>query len=228
MKKLYFAVVLLFAIVFNVSAQQTVDIIYLKNGSRVKGTVIEHIPNVGIKLQTSDGSLFVFKTEEIEKMEKESVQNQATTPAVSEESTKLMLYQSGKRTPMLGCLLTDLIPSAGHAYAGNWGRGLIFAGAEVALYLYALTGMKEVNTQGYYQYTEYEYNSTFYYCMAGALIVRIWEHYDAYKEVERYNAKLYEQIMGKPMPGNLSFRLKPFQTPQSNQLGFGVGIAYKF
>ena len=47
------------------------DVVYLKNGSIIKGTIIEQIMNVQIKLQTKDGNLFVFKHEEIEKITKE-------------------------------------------------------------------------------------------------------------------------------------------------------------
>ena len=51
--------------------QQLLDVVYLKNGSVIKGTIIEQFPNVQIKIQTKDGSIFVYKFEEIEKMTKE-------------------------------------------------------------------------------------------------------------------------------------------------------------
>lgn len=48
-----------------------VDVVYLKNGSIIKGTIIEQVPNVSLKIETRDGSVFVYKIEEIEKMTKE-------------------------------------------------------------------------------------------------------------------------------------------------------------
>ena len=51
--------------------QQLLDVVYLKNGSVIKGTIIEQVPNVQIKIQTKDGNIFVYKFEEIEKMTKE-------------------------------------------------------------------------------------------------------------------------------------------------------------
>ncbi|MDF9830029.1 hypothetical protein [Parabacteroides sp. PF5-6] len=51
-------------------AQET---IYLKNGSVIKGSVIEQVPNQSIKVQTADGSIFVYKMEEVEKITKEEV-----------------------------------------------------------------------------------------------------------------------------------------------------------
>ncbi len=48
-----------------------IDVIYTKNGSIIKGIIIEQIPNVQAKIQTKDGSVFVYKYEEIEKFTKE-------------------------------------------------------------------------------------------------------------------------------------------------------------
>ncbi len=48
-----------------------VDVVYLKNGSMVKGTIIEQDPANYVKLQTADGSIFVFKIAEIQKITRE-------------------------------------------------------------------------------------------------------------------------------------------------------------
>lgn len=47
------------------------DVVYLKNGGVIKGMIIEQTPNVQIKIQSKDGSIFVYKMEEVEKMTKE-------------------------------------------------------------------------------------------------------------------------------------------------------------
>jgi sRNA-binding regulator protein Hfq len=47
------------------------DVVYLKNGSVIRGVIIEQIPNQSIKLETSNGNIFVYKYEEIEKITKE-------------------------------------------------------------------------------------------------------------------------------------------------------------
>jgi hypothetical protein len=49
----------------------TEDVIYLKNGSIIRGTLVEQIPNKSYKLETSDGSIFVYEVEEILKITKE-------------------------------------------------------------------------------------------------------------------------------------------------------------
>lgn len=48
------------------------DAVYLKNGSIVRGIIIEQIPNQSIKIQTRDRNIFVYKMEEIEKITKEN------------------------------------------------------------------------------------------------------------------------------------------------------------
>lgn len=55
------------------------DIVYLKNGSIIRGTIIELIPNKTVKITTSDNSLFVFQMDEIEKISKETI----STPSKS-------------------------------------------------------------------------------------------------------------------------------------------------
>ena len=73
MKKLIMLIVALFAAVV-ANAQRLQDVVYLLNGSVVRGTLIEQVPNV--KIRTADGSLWVFKQEEIDKITSEPVQQE--------------------------------------------------------------------------------------------------------------------------------------------------------
>jgi len=52
-------------------SSEYVDVVYLKNGSVVRGVIIEQVPGVSLKIQTSDGSVFFYKMDEIEKITKE-------------------------------------------------------------------------------------------------------------------------------------------------------------
>lgn len=47
------------------------DVVYLKNGGIMRGTIIEMIPEKSVKLQTSDGNVHVFEMGEIERITKE-------------------------------------------------------------------------------------------------------------------------------------------------------------
>lgn len=71
------ALAIMFFIVGNLSAQNNMtDVVYCKNGAVIRGTIIEQIPGVSLKIQTADGNVFVYKMEEVEKMTKEANTNQ--------------------------------------------------------------------------------------------------------------------------------------------------------
>lgn len=58
------------------------EVVYLKNGSVIKGTILEQVPDVSVKIQTKDGNIFVYKMEEIEKITKEKIKPSAQTDEV--------------------------------------------------------------------------------------------------------------------------------------------------
>ena len=52
----------------NANAQNHEDVIYLKNGSVIKGIVIEQQPNESLKIRTRDGNVLVYQMSEVDKM----------------------------------------------------------------------------------------------------------------------------------------------------------------
>lgn len=71
MKKILIILIMLTTIGLPLSAQRTKDALYLKNGSVIYGKLLEISENK-YKIQTSDGSLFNFSSDEIDKFQKES------------------------------------------------------------------------------------------------------------------------------------------------------------
>ena len=53
-------------------AQQMEDVVHLKNGGLIRGTIIEQIPGESLKIQTRDGNESVYTMNEIAKISKES------------------------------------------------------------------------------------------------------------------------------------------------------------
>lgn len=51
--------------------QSLQDVVYLKNGSIIRGIIVEQVPNQSLKIQTKDKNIFVFNFTEIEKITKE-------------------------------------------------------------------------------------------------------------------------------------------------------------
>ena len=71
MKRHLIIFIILIFIIFPISAQKAKDVLYLKNGSIIYGKLIEIIDDQ-YKLQTADGSIFIYKSSEVEKFTKES------------------------------------------------------------------------------------------------------------------------------------------------------------
>lgn len=69
---------LLFAIIttFSFAQGNYQEVVYLKNGSIIRGVIIEQVPNKIIKIQTADKSVYVYRMDEIEKITKEIIGNE--------------------------------------------------------------------------------------------------------------------------------------------------------
>ena len=59
-------------------AQDMQDVVYLKNGSVIRGIVIEQVPGQSLKIKTKDGSVFVYKMDEVQKITKEEAPQMAS------------------------------------------------------------------------------------------------------------------------------------------------------
>ena len=51
------------------------DVVYLKNGSIIRGVIVEQIRNESFKIETADSNIFVFQMDEVEKLTKELYQD---------------------------------------------------------------------------------------------------------------------------------------------------------
>lgn len=52
-------------------SEEYIDVVYLKNGSIIKGIIIEQITGQSIKVKIANGDIFSIKVEDIEKLAKE-------------------------------------------------------------------------------------------------------------------------------------------------------------
>jgi hypothetical protein len=71
LRLIYLAAVLILSVTALIA--QTKDVVHLKNGSVIKGSILEMIPDKTIKIQTTDGNIFVYNMSEVEKISKEAV-----------------------------------------------------------------------------------------------------------------------------------------------------------
>jgi hypothetical protein len=98
MKKLLALLIMLAFIPLILTAQKTKDALYLKNGSIIYGKLMEVSDN-NYKIRTYDGSLFIFKSDNVEKFIKEnplSVGRKQKGPGFALEAGLLVGAQNSK------------------------------------------------------------------------------------------------------------------------------------
>ncbi|HPI19980.1 MAG TPA: hypothetical protein PKY56_06375 [Candidatus Kapabacteria bacterium] len=54
----------------NTFSEEKVDVLFLKNGSKIIGSITKFIPDSTVSIQTKDGSVFVYNASEVLKIEK--------------------------------------------------------------------------------------------------------------------------------------------------------------
>ena len=54
-------VLLVICVSYSYAQTGYIDVVFLKNGGKVSGIIVEQIPNVSIKIETKDGGLLIFK-----------------------------------------------------------------------------------------------------------------------------------------------------------------------
>ena len=59
-----------------------IDVVYLKNGSVVRGTLVEYTAGKGVKIKTADGSIFVYAEAEVDRVAREFVKEAKKAPKV--------------------------------------------------------------------------------------------------------------------------------------------------
>ena len=101
-----FTCLIAFAATSQVFAQQSMeDVVYLKNGGFVRGTIVEQIPGESLKIQTRDGNVFVFAMDEITRLSKEMPKVPSSTGAKAEIGTLLAFRHLEAVELKLFCML---------------------------------------------------------------------------------------------------------------------------
>lgn len=189
MKTSRFLLSLIFLLSFPIISlsQETLDVLYLKNGSIIKGTIIEQIPNETLKIQTKDGSIFVYNFSEVSKITRE----QATSDRETEVQTKSKVsIVTSTKSPGTAAVLSVLIPGLGNIYADKIGTGL--------WHMILIS----VNYAGYASDPiEYKWS------LPVALLLHVWDIFDAYNNTIAYNDKLKKQHSINLIPLNDGFKL---------------------
>jgi len=153
------------------SAQVLDDVVYLKNGSIVRGTIVEQMPGESILVQTKDGNTWRFTMEEVARMTREA-------PAVA--STPAASSAVSPRNPTAAGALSFLLAGGGQFYNGESDKGLIHLGGMLLSLAIALSGSEDC--------MYYDSCSSYYAGLLGAATIGIYSIVDAVQSARRINA----------------------------------------
>ena len=128
-------------------AQPLEDVVYLKDGTIVRGTIIEQIPGKSLKIQTQGGSMFIYTLEEIAKIVKEPVlepevkaepapepddTTDETVNIVKEPVLVMERIRVREKEPWLAFALSFVLPGTGQFYNDQYTKGALQLGAVIA------------------------------------------------------------------------------------------------
>ena len=89
------------------AARPTEDVVFLKDGSIIRGQIIEQVPGEFVRIQTIGGSMFVLKVSEIKAIKKEP---------------QMLVAKS--KSPVLATGMSILIPGLGQFYNEEYEEGV--------------------------------------------------------------------------------------------------------
>lgn len=171
-----------------IAQQNYDDVVYLKNGSIIRGMIIEQIPNVSLKIQTKDNSVLVYNMEDVEKMTKEPVQENS--------SAQQNEYYGSEKDPAVAVLLSALLPGAGQYYNEDVTKGVVMTSLYVAGWaLYFAAGYSEEWYEDEYYWASYGYyyeeETPWLYVGLGMVVgTWVWSMIDAGINASDYNDSL--------------------------------------
>ena len=112
----------------SIASAEMVDVVHLKNGSIIQGTIIENIPNESLKIKTADGDVSVVEMNEVDKIKKV----EKVTPKVTKPKSPATAVGSGCGTGCLSLYLSPLtqipIVGVGRVYNCQYKKRLAFFG----------------------------------------------------------------------------------------------------
>jgi hypothetical protein len=96
------------------------DVLYLKNGSIIRGTVIEQVPGKSLKIMTKDGNVLVNALDEVVRFTKRPARHRASN-----------IRKVGRKSGETAFFLSLLIPGGGQFYNGEPKKGAAMLGLSI-------------------------------------------------------------------------------------------------
>ncbi len=150
------------------------DVVYLKDGSIIRGQIIEQIPDVSIKIETVIGNIFAYKMEEVEKIVREPFKG---------------LEIEAEKSPAVAFVLSFILPGLGQYYNGEPKKGITQEALVLGGSVLAVVSVENVG--GAYRSTTWSYIG---FGIAGGAC--IWSLIDAPLSAGRINKERRKQRWG--------------------------------
>jgi len=204
-----------------------IDVVHLKNGSTMKGTVIEESKN-RLKLRTSDGNIHAYFLDEVQRKVKErdvryetwrpSQQSPVFTP------TTTPTIRRPHKSPGLALALSMLIlPGSGQWYNGDTGKGFLFFGVGAVgwgLFLQGVNESIEFDPRTGRTFISDEPSSKAGWGLLMAFTSAIWGGIDAYKSAKGINRERgYSIYFDEDNNRSLGLVLHPVMKPSGDVRG---------
>ena len=136
MKRTILFLVCLMGMTFAFAQGNMQDVVYLKNGSIIRGEIIEMVSGETVKIQTADGSVFVHAFADVERFSKER--------PVSAVAVNSNAYNIEEKSPWLSGFLSFCIPGLGQFYNGESRKGWVDLATSLGGYLGMYAGASMV------------------------------------------------------------------------------------
>ena len=237
MKRFLLVLTIVLSASFTFAQTSLQDVVYLKNGSIIRGDIIEMVPSETVKIMTADGCVFIYDFADVEKFTKEKPMYYGRTTI-------------DKKSPWAAGIMSYFIPGLGQFYNGEERKGWIDLGTQVGGYTVTLAGLcLTMEYSGYdnYYYGEdgtmiYEYKegnkflSTTGVVLFTAGIITIYANaihsiVDAVKSSNRINAE--NGYVMYQINDRCAFGMQPsiaYERPQylqGSKLGLSAGMNFK-
>ncbi len=160
-----------------VDAQQLQDVVYLRDGGIIRGTIIEQRPGESILIRTPDGNQFRYTMDQIDRITKEPVQG-VRQPQVRPT-------QGGVKSPGTAAVISLLFTGGGQIYNEETAKGVIMLVVGVGFTALAIDGIDEFDCDPFETCWEWALPVG----VAGALVTKLWSIFDASAGAKRWNAR---------------------------------------
>ena len=127
MKRTILFLVCLMGMTFAFAQGNMQDVVYLKNGSVIRGEIIEMVSGETVKIMTTDGNVFVHAFADVERFSKER--------PVSAVAVNSNAYNIEEKSPWLSGFLSFCIPGLGQFYNGESRKGWVDLATSLGSYL---------------------------------------------------------------------------------------------